>query len=62
MVSNFTLELKLCVKACCDQDIVILQWNVERSSEWAEDQQIGFNVGECEVLHFGKRINRQIII
>ena len=39
----------------CDKDAEILQNDLERLDEWANQWQMQYNLDKCEVIHFGSK-------
>jgi len=43
-VSKFVDDTKIAGRTCCDGDIVILRWDIDRLSDWMKTWQMEFNV------------------
>ena len=48
-------DTKIGGKAGSEENIKILQMDIVRLGEWAKIWQMEFNVGKCEVIHFGRK-------
>jgi len=57
-VSKFADDTKLSGKANCAEDVESLQRDLDRLSDWARVWQMEYNVGKCEVIHFGSKNSR----
>ena len=53
-VTKFADDTKMSGKAHCVEDAESLQRDLDRLSEWARIWQMEYNVGKCEVIHFGR--------
>ena len=53
-VSKFTDDTKMGGRAKCAEDAESLQKDIDSLSEWARVWQMEYNVGKCEVIHFGR--------
>ena len=53
VVRIFADDTKLYGKASSSEDRAIIQEDLNRLSEWAEDWQLKFNTSKCGVMHFG---------
>ena len=53
-VTKFADDTKMSGKANCVEDAESLQRDLDRLSDWARIWQMEYNVGKCEVIHFGR--------
>jgi len=53
-VSKFADDTKMNGRAKCAEDAESLQRDIDNLSEWARVWQMEYNVGKCEVIHFGR--------
>ena len=53
-VSKLADDTKMSGRAKCAEDAESLQRNIDSLSEWARIWQMEYNVGKCEVIHFGR--------
>ena len=53
-VSKFADDTKMSGRAKCTEDAASLQRDIDSLSEWARVWQMEYNVGKCEVIHFGR--------
>jgi len=52
-LTKFADDTKLCYKADCTQDCLILQRDLDRLVDWSDKWQMNFNIEKCTVMHIG---------
>ena len=52
---KFADDTKLGGRVNCDEDAEILQNDLDRLSEWANQWQMQYNLDKCEIIHFGSK-------
>ena len=55
MVTKFADDTKICRGTGSVEEVERLQNDLDRLGEWAKKWQMEYNVGKCEVVHFGRK-------
>ena len=58
-VTKFVDDTKMSGKANCMEGVERLKRDLDRLSEWARTWQMEYNVGKCEIIHFGRSNSRR---
>ena len=54
-IAKFADDNVIVGKVSCNNEIINLQMDIDRLSEWAIIWQMELNVDKCEVIHFGRK-------